>query len=228
MISRKDRNILLDFLAVVFGISAWVSVNGLWVELPLLIRLPESWALASHLSIIVQIANIGPLSYSLLRWQFPNISKSAFIYPLLVVGTLAAFLLALLWDKTSVVFGHEHSTGLFTLAFFLATVDCTSSVLFMPYMVVFREIYLNSYLIGEGLSGFIPAIVALAQVGSLSVIFTINFVLLIRYYQGVGGNPTCQNVTSIKEEGDNIIVDYEWTAVYPEPRYDKSLYVNPF
>ena len=30
-------------------------------------------------------------------------------------------------------------------------------------MAIFRDIYLNSYLIGEGMSGFIPSIVALAQ-----------------------------------------------------------------
>ena len=43
-------------------------MNGLWVELPVLVSvLPESWALASYLSVIVQIANLGPISYALLR-----------------------------------------------------------------------------------------------------------------------------------------------------------------
>ena len=45
------------------------SINGLWVELPLLVeQLPESWSLASYLSIIVQFANLGPLTIGLLRW----------------------------------------------------------------------------------------------------------------------------------------------------------------
>ena len=62
------RNVCLDALAVVFGMASWVSVNGLWVELPVLVSvLPESWALASYLSVIVQIANLGPISYALLR-----------------------------------------------------------------------------------------------------------------------------------------------------------------
>ena len=57
----------------------------------------------------------------------------------------------------------DHSTSLFVLVFFLSLVDCTSSVLFLPFMAIFRDIYLNSYLIGEGLSGFIPSVVAIAQ-----------------------------------------------------------------
>ena len=67
--------------------------------------------------------------------------------------------------------GEPRSTGLFICVFFLSLVDCTSSVLFLPYMGIFREIYLNSYLIGEGMSGFVPSIAALAQ--------------------GVSGNPVC-------------------------------------
>ena len=41
------------------------------------------------------------------------------------------------------------STGLFLSVFFLALVDCTSSVLFLPYMGIFKQKYLNSYLIGK-------------------------------------------------------------------------------
>ena len=59
---------MLDACAVVFGMASWISINGLWVELPLLVQnLPEEWYLASYLSIIIQIANLGPLGYALLR-----------------------------------------------------------------------------------------------------------------------------------------------------------------
>jgi len=83
--------------------------------------------------------------------------------------------LAFFWDSTAYVGGEEHSVGLFTLLFFLSLVDCTSSVLFVPFMASFKPAYLNSYLIGEGLSGFVPAIAALIQ--------------------GAGGNPECQEVS---------------------------------
>lgn len=51
---------LVDMLSVMFGVGAWISINGLWVELPLLVQaLPEGWSLPSFMSIIIQIANIG-------------------------------------------------------------------------------------------------------------------------------------------------------------------------
>ena len=53
----KSRLVLIDVLALLFGISAWISINGLWVELPMLVtQLPEYWALPSYLSIIVQVS----------------------------------------------------------------------------------------------------------------------------------------------------------------------------
>lgn len=97
------------------------------------------------------------------------------IYALLAAGTCACVALSFLYDFTSVVFGKEHSTALLSLMFVTALVGCTSSVLFMPYMRNYREIYLVSYLVGEGLSGFVPSAVALIQ--------------------GVGNNPGCVNVT---------------------------------
>ena len=51
-------------------------------------------------------------------------------------------------------------------------------------MGVFKDIYLNSYLVGEGMSGFVPSIAALIQ--------------------GVGGNPYCENITVI-DDNNNIV-----------------------
>jgi hypothetical protein len=61
------------------------------------------------------------------------------IYSLFVIGTISSVLLASFWDGTSEVFGSNHSTALFALVFCLSLVDCTSSVLFLPFMAVFRS-----------------------------------------------------------------------------------------
>ena len=54
------RIFLVDLLAILFGISSWISINGLWVEVPMLVsELPEQWALPSYLSIIVQVRQRG-------------------------------------------------------------------------------------------------------------------------------------------------------------------------
>ena len=117
------------------------------------------------------------------------------IYGLLISGSLSIFILGFTYDLTTTVFGIKHSTFLLGLMFISSFVGCTSSVLFMPYMRNYREIYLVSYLVGEGLSGFLPSIVALIQ--------------------GVG-NSECKNITT------NGVVEY--TAVYAPPRFSIRLF----
>jgi len=172
-----QRTVLVDLLAIIFGIASWISINGLWVELPLLVQtLPEGWALPSYLAIIIQAANIGPITYGLTRtWCKTPPSQHCVITLLLTLGCVASLTLTLAWDWKGNLGGESHSVGLFLCVFCLSLVDCTSSVLFLPYMGLFRQIYLNSYLIGEGMSGFIPSIAALVQ--------------------GVSGNPVCTNIT---------------------------------
>jgi len=175
-----NRVILVDLLAILFGISSWISINGLWVELPMLVHhLPEGWALPSYLSIIVQIANIGPITYGLMRKCLSSPpSQHISVILLLVIGCISSLVLVLGWDLTTLIADKDRSTGLFISVFFLSLVDCTSSVLFLPYMASFKQMYLNSYLIGEGMSGFVPSLAALAQ--------------------GVSGNPECVNGTMVE------------------------------
>lgn len=120
------------------------------------------------------------------------------IYSLLAAGMLACVALTFLHDHTSVVFGKEHSTALLSLMFVMALVGCTSSVLFMPYMRNYREIYLVSYLVGEGLSGFVPSTVALIQ--------------------GVGNNPGCKNVT---KPGSSQL---EFVPAESDPRFSSQIF----
>ncbi|CAB4064839.1 SLC52A3 [Lepeophtheirus salmonis] len=163
MLFVRNRNTLVDLLIILFGISSWISINGLWVELPLMVNvLPENWNLPSYLVVIVQLANVGPILYSILRWKM-NVNNSYSIYFVLTIGVLASFIMIYIWDKTVNILGVAHSLGLFIPIFLLSLVDCTSSVLYFPYIGTFKSIYLNSFLMGEGLSGFIPSIIALLQ-----------------------------------------------------------------
>lgn len=57
------------------------------------------------------------------------------------------------------------------LTFFLSVVDCTSSVTFLPYMMHMKPHFLYTYYVGEGVSGLLPALVALVQgVGVVSCV----------------------------------------------------------
>ncbi|XP_069907527.1 solute carrier family 52, riboflavin transporter, member 3 isoform X2 [Oryctolagus cuniculus] len=162
---------LVHLLVCTFGMGSWVAINGLWVELPLLVtELPEAWNLPSYLTVIIQLANIGPLLVTLLHRFRPGcLSEVPVILAVLGLGTVTCVLMAFLWNVTSWVQGGRHSVAFMVLTFCLALVDCTSSVTFLPFMSRLPASYLTTFFVGEGLSGLLPALVALAQGSGLTV-----------------------------------------------------------
>lgn len=190
-----NRSAIVDVLAIFFGVGTWIGINSLWIQLPLLVNvLPESWYLASYLVIIIQVANVAPVLYTLIQ-KFCPIPDRFYIYLLLIIGVIAGVLMSLYYDITAVVFGAERSVVFFAIVFGFALVGCTSSVLFMPYFGRFRDIYLVTYLIGEGLSGLLPGILGLIQ--------------------GVGGNAQCV---------ENNSTESGYTAYYPPPRFSTQAF----
>uniref|UniRef100_A0A8C9WW28 Riboflavin transporter n=1 Tax=Sander lucioperca TaxID=283035 RepID=A0A8C9WW28_SANLU len=161
----SNMSLLTHLLACLFGMGSWVSINGLWVELPLMVpQIPEGWYLPSYLSVLIQMANIGPLFVTLMhRFRPGALNEATVIYVIISLGTVASFLLGFFWKETVVVVGVPRSVALFVLTFFLAAVDCTSSVTFLPFMMRLKTQYLTTYYIGEGVSGLLPALVALIQ-----------------------------------------------------------------
>lgn len=162
--------LLIHLLVCTFGMGSWVAINGIWVELPLLVaELPEGWYLPSYLTVTIQLANVGPLLFTLLHHFRPGcVSEVPVIFAVLGVGTIACTLFAFLWNVTSWVQGSLRSITFMVLTFFLALVDCTSSVTFLPFMSQLSTHYLTTYFVGEGLSGLLPALVALAQGSGLT------------------------------------------------------------
>ncbi|KAF6024224.1 hypothetical protein EB796_017476 [Bugula neritina] len=169
------KTVITILLFIVFGWSSWIDVNGLWVELPVMVhQLPEGWNLPSYFTVMIQLANIGPLAYGLVKYlcrRRPLNSEdgglqtleTVTIFIITGVGMLATLLLAFFWHETSFIGGVEHSTVLLVLVFFLSLVDCTSSVTFLPFLSRFKAIYMTPFYIGEGLSGLLPTALAFIQ-----------------------------------------------------------------
>jgi len=68
MLSQQlsNRRLLVDLLALMFGLGSWIGVNGVYVQLPLIVHTaPEGWSLPAHMVMLVQIANLGPILYTL-------------------------------------------------------------------------------------------------------------------------------------------------------------------
>ncbi|KAI4891060.1 hypothetical protein NFI96_023918 [Prochilodus magdalenae] len=162
---RSNMSLLTHVLACLFGMGSWVTICGLWVELPLIVpQVPEGWYLPSYLSVLIQVANVGPLFVTLMhRFRPGKLNETAVIYFIVSFGALASLLLGFFWKEAVVVQGVRRSVPLLLLTFFISTVDCTSSVTFLPFMMRLKPEYLTTYYVGEGLSGLVPALVALIQ-----------------------------------------------------------------
>ncbi|XP_060873247.1 riboflavin transporter 2 isoform X2 [Metopolophium dirhodum] len=162
--SIVERKWFLDLLTCMFGVGAWILVNSLYTQLPLLVQsAPEGWNLPSYLSIAIQIGNVGPLLYGAWRRRYGNRYDRPLTIAVLTFGVASVFLMAGFYDVTGSVFGQKHSVVLCALTFTMALVGCTSSVLFIPSLARYPDIYLVTYMVGEGISGFVPSAVAIVQ-----------------------------------------------------------------
>ena len=187
-------------LVCLFGIGSWLAINGIWMELPILVNhAPEKWSLPSYLTVITELANIGPLAYSFGNKLFPRaVHERTAVYAMITFGSVACVLLAFFWDKTSYVLGAERSTALICLSFFVALVDCTSTVVFLPFMAIFPPIYMSALFTGENMSSLLPSFFALMQ--------GIDKQETITHH--VCANQTCHNTTSTIFTGLKFSPDY--------------------
>jgi len=63
--------LFIHLLVVLFGAGAWIAVNGVWVELPVIVyQTPEEWNLPAYLTIISQVGNIGPIIVAIMQVLF--------------------------------------------------------------------------------------------------------------------------------------------------------------
>lgn len=196
-VSRK-RNLFVDFLAVLFGISSWVGVNSSYLQMPLIIpNAPEGWSLPTYMTVVIQSSNIMSFAYVFYQKFSPKkLNDGYLIYITMSMGCLTALLMAFLHQNTTTVNGKEHSVAFLVCLFLFATVGTVSSVLFLPFMGRFRECYLVSYMCGQGMNGLFSTFTALIQ--------------------GVGGAPEC--IANNSTDGP------PFTKFVPPPRFDSTIF----
>lgn len=136
--SLGKRNIFVDALAILFGISSWIGVTSIFLQLPLIVSTaPEGWSLPSYIAITVQMGNIGSFAYVLYQKYSPKkIDDGLLIYVALLIGCVAAICMAFFYQVTMAIDGGntQYSVALLIFTLLFALVGCVSSVLFMPYM----------------------------------------------------------------------------------------------
>ncbi|XP_035537694.1 solute carrier family 52, riboflavin transporter, member 2 [Morone saxatilis] len=157
-------------LIALFAMGSWISVNSLWVELPVVVRvMPEGWNLPAYLSVLIAFGNIGPIAVTITHHCAPGrLNERLVIHCIQVVAVVASALLAIFWSHTVTIAGEERSLLFLLFTFVLSLVCCTSNVTFLPFMFRYPPQYIRTFFIGQGFSALFPCVVALGQgVGKL-------------------------------------------------------------
>ncbi|XP_046929798.1 solute carrier family 52, riboflavin transporter, member 2 isoform X1 [Lynx rufus] len=158
------RLVLTHLLVALFGMGSWAAINGIWVELPVVVKdLPEGWSLPSYLSVLVALGNLGLLVVTLWRRLAPGKSEQAPIQVVQALSVVGTALLAPLWHHVAPVAGQLHSVAFLTLALVLALACCASNVTFLPFLSHLPPPFLRSFFLGQGLSALLPCVLALVQ-----------------------------------------------------------------
>ncbi|XP_053424185.1 solute carrier family 52, riboflavin transporter, member 1 [Nycticebus coucang] len=156
--------VLTHVLVALFGMGSWAALNGIWVQLPVVVKdLPEGWSLPSYLSVCVALGNLGLLVVTLWRRLAPDKGEQVPIQVVQALNVVGTALLALLWHHVAPVAGQLHSVAFLTLALVLALACCTSNVTFLPFLSHLPPPFLRSFFLGQGLSALLPCLLALVQ-----------------------------------------------------------------
>ncbi|XP_030645067.1 solute carrier family 52, riboflavin transporter, member 2-like [Chanos chanos] len=173
-------------LVALFGMGSWISVNSLWVELPVVVSvLPEGWNLPAYLSVLIAFGNLGPAAVTLSHHLAPGwLNERIVIHCIQVLAVVASVFLSLFWHEVVSVAGESRSLPYLLLTFVLAFVCCTSNVTFLPFMYRYPPQYIRTFFVGQGLSALFPCVVALGQgVGKLECTKTENGTMQPVYFK---------------------------------------------
>ncbi|KAL7826930.1 hypothetical protein AOLI_G00321390 [Acnodon oligacanthus] len=172
-----NRAFVTHVLVALFGMGSWISVNSLWVELPVVVSiLPEEWNLPAYLSVLIAFGNLGPVAVTLTHHFAPGRLNERVVIPSIqVLAVVASAFLAIFWSRVTTVAGEPRSLPFLLLTFVLSFVCCTSNVTFLPFMYRYPPEYIRTFFVGQGLSALFPCVVALGQgVGKLECLETEN------------------------------------------------------
>jgi len=150
-------------LFVVFGVGSWITINGVFVQLPILFKtLPEGYAIAAYMGLAVQMSNIAPTLFVFFSSKFKvNIDYVVFI--IVIFGILTTMFLSLFWHHKTLVGHQEHSIAFLVLVAIAGMVDCTTSVVYLPVVSQYKNVYASALAAGAGGIGVICGLLSFAQ-----------------------------------------------------------------
>ncbi|KAI6659169.1 Solute carrier family 52, riboflavin transporter, member 3-A isoform X4 [Oopsacas minuta] len=166
----REVSITTYLLFILLGLASWFAMNGVLLESPVLSAyLPECNQLKSYVAVIIQFANIGPVTFlgvkgcMRLAGKRTNRLDTIAIYCVLCLSLISCILITLFWGKQMRFFEKNVSLSFFFLTACIALANNTNTVLLVPYFSSFPGFYLSALYVGEALSGLIPSLWASIQ-----------------------------------------------------------------
>lgn len=161
------RKYLSAFFICLLGLSSWIDVNAIWSLASIISsNLVEKAKSLSIITIIIQISNISTIIYSISRHKMPYFLtkyKHIFIIVIILTDIICLLLLSFFWDWNVSIAGKKVSLPIYTLFFFMAFVDCLSTVIYIPYVSNYSSSYISAFYFGQTLSNLIPSSLKLLQ-----------------------------------------------------------------
>lgn len=161
--------------------------NALWAEMAAFVAaLPEADKLGSYLLLSLQVANVVPAAVMLRGPEAMHLESVIWI--LLLGGILTSQLMSFCWSSTTDMSNgnmedsnSSHSIALIILTFFAGSINNSSSLYLYPFVAQWESRYISALATGEGLSGILVSLLALAQnVGGRHPRFSVT-----AFFQGV-------------------------------------------
>ena len=171
-----------SFGFIIVGASSWITINGLYSELGLMVdSIPESWAIGTYLTFIIQLANIAVICYSFI----PNHYKThKFIavttYIILFVSFISMISMAFTWKHTISIFNAQHSIPLLLTSFGTSLSDCMTSMVFWVFVSWYPSKFISILSAGESSSGIIVSILIwIQQLGTDTPRYSVETFLIL-------------------------------------------------
>jgi Solute carrier family 52, riboflavin transporter len=219
-------------LFVMIGLSSWMLVNGLFVELPILMDvLPEHGRVPAYISLLVQTANLFPLAYIALLSSASraNIKRRDSLSMIILASCaiLVAIFGSFAWQWT--VADASVSLGLFSFTFLSGGVGAMSTVLYFPFASRFGVDYTSAISTGMGLTALWASVLGIIQnpgpdarfsvslyfaLLAVSMVFSLGALLYVLYAGRAPNENNDDDTRSLtwssdeeREESGEIVVD---------------------
>ncbi len=153
------------FALVLFGLSANLVSNAIWIQLPALsTKLPEKQYLSVFLLGLLELGNISGLCYLLARrCSRTGVSEIPLMYIGVILSITCSLVLGFFWDYTIDFLHSSHSLTIILCGLVAGQISGLAGITYIPFGSRLKAGYITAILLGDGFAALLPHIVGVAE-----------------------------------------------------------------